>query len=161
MNFSTGSAKVVMNSVLITTATMQPGRNPLDAKGQHILYQSTISSWNPNLYKNCVTFWRVPFYFSRLSFSSGSMQSSCRQIYFFFLFPKEKAELWKRTPCFPNNPDLSDIRFLVILSVPFSSLSFIAFPTLFLEIQDWSKFCECAQLLVFPAVQRGKYDDMD
>lgn len=57
------------------------------------------------------------------------MHSSCRQI-FFFLFPKEKAELWKRTPCFPNNPDLNDIRFLVILSIPFSSLS-LPFPLCF------------------------------
>lgn len=39
MNFSTVSVKVVMNSVLVTTATIQPGRNPLDAKGQCIISQ--------------------------------------------------------------------------------------------------------------------------
>lgn len=39
MNFSTGSVKVVMNSVLITAATMQSGRNPHGVKGQHLIYQ--------------------------------------------------------------------------------------------------------------------------
>lgn len=57
--------------------------------------------------------------------------------------------------CFMNNSDLIYIRFLLIPSIPLSSLSFTAFPTLFLEIQDGSKFCEFAQQLIFPAMQRG------
>lgn len=38
--------------------------------------------------------------------------------------------------CFMSNSDLSDIKFLVIPIIPFSSLSFLASPSLFLETGD-------------------------
>lgn len=61
MNFSTVSVKVVMNFVLVTTATMQQGRNPLDAKGHFITYE--VSFRNPDLHRYHVTTYPMPSLF--------------------------------------------------------------------------------------------------